>query len=276
MEVVTGVLRDVANALIALDGIRAVSLGGSRALGMDDAGSDTDLYAWYRGPLVGAGVRQQALAGLADDVVVPFDAFGPEDHWHFDGRPFEVVYVDLDDIHAQISRARSVGLDAEVCATAFLHTAYASVPITDPYDELDRLHTDLTTFPEATRAVQLLRLPVMADEFASQLRGAQSRKDWPMVVRRTGGLLDVTVSLLFALNRRYHPGEKRLLAHVASCDVRPINMADRLRAACLAAPDDRSLAEQFVSLIAEIVALDEVGSSSARPRARAQDPASSW
>ena len=58
MEVVTGVLRDVANALIALDGIRAVSLGGSRVLGMDDAGSDTDLYAWYRGPLVGAGVRQ--------------------------------------------------------------------------------------------------------------------------------------------------------------------------------------------------------------------------
>ena len=96
-----------------------------------------------------------------------------------------------------------------------------------------------------------------------------------MVVRRRAGLLDVTVSLLFALNRRYHPGEKRLLAHVASCDVRPINVADRLRAACVAAPDDPSLAEQFVSLIAETVALEGVGSSSVTPRASAQDPASS-
>jgi len=275
MEVVTGVLRDAADALIALDGIRAVSLGGSRALGMDDAASDTDLYAWYRGPLVAAELRHEALRGLTDDGVHPFDAFGPEDHWHSDRRLFEVVYVDLDDIWAQISRARGVGLDGEVCATAFLHTAYASVPIADPHAELDQLHADLTTFPEATRAVQLLRLPVMADEFASQLRGAQSRQDWPMVVRRRAGLLDVTVSLLFALNRRYHPGEKRLLAHVASCDVRPINVADRLRAACVAAPDDPSLAEQFVSLIAETVALEGVGSSSVTPRASAQDPASS-
>ncbi len=273
MADVTGVVRDVANALIGLDGIRAVSLGGSRALGMDDASSDTDLYAWYRGPLMGAAVRHQALADLADDVVVPFDAFGPEDHWRSDGRPFEVVYVDLDDIHAQISRARSVGLDGEVCATAFLHTAHASVPIADPFAELDRLHSDLASFPEATRTVQLLQLPVMAGEFASQLRGAQARQDWPMVVRRTAGLLDVTVSLLFALNRRYHPGEKRLLAHVASCEVRPPNVADRLRTACVTAPDDPSLAEQFVSLIAEIVALDEAGSSSAA-QGSAQEPAS--
>jgi|BarGraNGADG00312_1021997.scaffolds.fasta_scaffold56171_2 hypothetical protein len=276
MEVVTGVVRDVADALVALDGIRAVSLGGSRALGMDDAASDTDLYAWYRGPLVGSRLRQQALHSLADDSVHPFDAFGPEDHWHSDGRPFEVVYVDLDDIHAQITRARSDGLDGEVCATAFLHTAYASVPIADPYAELDRLHADLTTFPEATRAIQLLRLPVVANEFASQLRGAQSRQDWPMVVRRRAGLLDVTVSLLFALNRRYHPGEKRLLAHVASCDVRPIDMDDRLRTACVAAPDDPSLAEQYLSLITEIVALSDARSSSATPRGEPQDPASSW
>ena len=208
MADVTGTVRDVANALIGLAGIRAVSLGGSRALGMDDASSDTDLYAWYRGTLVGAAVRQQALADLADDVVVPFDAFGPEDHWHSDRRPFEVVYVDLDVIRAQISRARSVGLDGEVCATAFLHTAYAGVPIADPYAELDRLQTDLASFPEATRTTQLLQLP---------------------------------------------------------------NVADRLRTACLTAPNDPSLAEQFVSLIAEIVALYEAGSSSAA-QGRAQEP----
>jgi hypothetical protein len=271
MADVTGTVRDVANALIGLAGIRAVSLGGSRAVGMDDASSDTDLYAWYRGTLVGAAVRQQTLADLADDEIRSFEVFGPEDHWHVDGRLVEVVYLDLAEIERQTARARSEGLAGEVCATAFLHTAYASVLVEDPYGDLVGLQSDLATYPEATRDRQLAELPVMAGEFASQLRTAQAREDWPMVVRRRAGLLDVAVSLLFALNRRYHPGEKRLLAHVASCEVRPPNVADRLRTACLTAPNDPSLAEQFVSLIAEIVALDEAGSSSAA-QGRAQEP----
>lgn len=251
----TEVVRDVAQALVALEGIRAVSLGGSRALGMEDASSDTDLYVWYRSSLVAAELRQSALNHLADDGIHPFDSFGPEDHWTFEGKKYEVVYLDLDDIWTQIGQARTVGLDSEVCATAFLHTAYASVPIADPYADLEHLHTDLSTFPEATRMIQLNQLPLMAEEFASQLRGAQGRQDWAMVVRRRAGLLDVTVSLLFAVNRRYHPGEKRLLKHVSECNICPPDMAGRLQKACLVGPNDPNLAGYFISLISETVAL---------------------
>jgi hypothetical protein len=152
MDLLTEVDRAIASALIGLNGIRAVSIGGSRAVGMDDSASDTDLYAWQRGPLVAAALRQEELAGLADDGVTSFEVFGPEDHFHVDGRLVEVVHLDLDEIEGQVRRARTEGLGGEVCATAFLHTAYASVPIPDPYAELDRLHADLTTFPEATRA----------------------------------------------------------------------------------------------------------------------------
>ncbi len=96
----------------------------------------------------------------------------------------------------------------------------------------------------------------MADEFASQLRTAQDREDWPMVIRRRAGLLDVTVSLVFALNRRYHPGEKRLLVHVGQCERRSRTASC---SACgrraLADADDPALATRFLGLIAEIVAL---------------------
>lgn len=256
MELVTDFDRAVAAALSGLAGIRAVSLGGSRAVGLADRTSDTDLYAWYRGTLATAGLRQAALARLADDdEVMSLEVFGPEDHWHVAGELVEVVYLDLDEMEGQARRARSEGLGGEVCATAFLHTAYEGVPINDPYGELARLRADLATYPEATRTRQLAELPVMADEFASQLHKAQAREDWPMVTRRRAGLLDVTVSLMFALNRRYHPGEKRLLVHVEHCDVRPELLGQRLRAACLADPDDPALATRFIGLIAEVVAL---------------------
>lgn len=254
-DAVTDADRGVAAALVALPGVRAVSLGGSRALGLTDPRSDTDLYAWYRGSLSGAALRQAALAHCADDEVLSFDVFGPEDHWHQDGSLVEVVYLDLDEIEGLATRARTEGLSGEVCATAFLHTAYASVPIEDPYDDLARLRSELATYPEATRVRQLAELPVMAEEFASQLRTAQARQDWPMVARRRAGLLDVAVSLVFALNRRYHPGEKRLLVLVERCAVRPEGMVERLRSVCLADPDDPTLSGQFMDLIGEVVAL---------------------
>jgi predicted nucleotidyltransferase len=247
--------RAIAAALVALPGIRAVSLGGSRAVGLTDGASDTDLYAWYRGALTTADRRRAALADLADDDVRSFEVFGPEDHWHVDGRLVEVVYLDLDEIERQTARARTEGLAGEVCATAFLHTAYAGMLVDDPYGDLTRLQSDLATYPEATRDRQFAELPVMADEFASQLRTAQTREDWPMVVRRRAGLLDVTVSLVLALNRRYHPGEKRLLVHVGQCAVQPDRLVQRLSSACLADPDDRDLADRFVGLIAEVCAL---------------------
>jgi hypothetical protein len=252
---VTGADRAIAGALVSLPGIRAVSLGGSRAVDLMDRASDTDLYAWYRGGVAPPELRQATLANLADDEVRSFDVFGPEDHWHVDGQLVEVVYLDLDVIEQQSSRARTEGLSGEVCATAFLNTAYASLPVDDSYGELSRLRSELATYPEATRARQLAELPVMADEFASQLRTAQYREDWPMVARRRAALLDVTVSLVFALNRRYHPGEKRLLVHTGQCALQPDRMVPRLRSACLADPDDPALATRFIGLIAEVVAL---------------------
>lgn len=249
--------RAVASALIGLDGIAALSLGGSRAVGVDDAGSDTDLYAWFRGPLVGAGTRRRMLGPLADGAVESFDVFGPEDHFAVRGRPVEVVYLDLATIDEQVERAGLDGLAAEVCATAFLHTAYVGIPVVDPHGELARLRVALATYPEATRERQFTELPQLAAEFAAQLVKAQSRGDWPMVLRRRAGLVDVVASLVLALNRRYHPGEKRLLFHLAQCDRRPEALSGRLRQACLSRAEDPGLAPGLLDLVWETAALRE-------------------
>lgn len=102
--------RALAAALIGLPSVRAVSLGGSRALGLADATSDTDLYAWFEAPLDAPALRQAAIAGLADGgAVALFDQFGPEDKFAIDGRLVEIVYLDLADINASIEAARPSG-----------------------------------------------------------------------------------------------------------------------------------------------------------------------
>ena len=248
--------RALAAALIGLPSVRAVSLGGSRALGLADATSDTDLYAWFEAPLDASALRQAAIAGLADGgAVALFDQFGPEDKFAIDGRLVEIVYLDLADINASIEAATTVGLDGEVCATAFLHTAARGVPLADPDGALAGLRDTLQTYPEATRAAQFANLPPMAEEFGSQLRGAQRRGDVLMVARRRAALIDVVASLTFALNRRYHPGEKRLAVHLDACALRPDGLVERLQRAATLPADDPALPTAFESLIAELVAL---------------------
>lgn len=247
--------RALASALLTLPEVIAVSLGGSRALGTDDEASDTDLYAWYRGTPPPAEARGAALRPLADGVIHSSDLFGPEDHFAVAGRLTEVVHLDLDALTEQARVARTEGLGGDVCATAFLHTAFAGIVVADPSGALGRFQADLAHYPEATRERQLRDLPQLADEYASQLTKAQLRGDWPMVVRRRAALVDVLASVVFAVNRRYHPGEKRLLAHLAAAPVRPDDLTGRLETACLAPAEDLELAPLLVGLIGETVAL---------------------
>jgi hypothetical protein len=65
----------------------------------------------------------------------------------------------------------------------------------------------------------------------------------------------VFFNLLFALNRRYHPGEKRLLLHGEQCALRPRELARRWAQAALLPADDAALADQMEELVEELCEL---------------------
>ncbi|WP_246157609.1 nucleotidyltransferase domain-containing protein [Catellatospora sichuanensis] len=99
---------DLAERLLAVSGVVAVVLGGSRARGEHRPDSDTDLGLYYRGPL-----DVDALRALAVQVATAHDVYRPGDWGPWvdggawltvDGRAVDWIYRDLD-------RVRSVWAD---------------------------------------------------------------------------------------------------------------------------------------------------------------------
>src|SRR5689334_12125657 len=61
------VLRQLVTAIADLPGVAAITLGGSTAAGLNDRGSDLDVYMYYHDPLAASADREQRLRRLADE-----------------------------------------------------------------------------------------------------------------------------------------------------------------------------------------------------------------
>lgn len=244
----------LAAALLTVPGIVAVLLGGSRASGLDDAASDTDLYALRRGPLAADEVRAAALAPLADDGHVDAqDIWGPEDRLHISGRLVEVMHLDLDEI--DLDSAHNPGLDPNGYTTAFLFTLANGVIVADPAGELAEVQRRLADYPEATARRILAHAPVELAGYLDQLSKAQRRGDWASVLHRRTAWQTLWFDCLFALNRRYHPGEKRMVEHAEGLDQLPHDFGRRWRDLSMLPGTAADLMPQSQALTDDLLAL---------------------
>jgi hypothetical protein len=254
-------LDDIIAAVADLPGFAAISLGGSAALGLADENSDLDMHVYWRAPLAAPAERAARLVQVAaaDRVEVDILDWGREDHVHVGGRLVELVYVPLDELCAEVEQAYGEGLISEGYTTARLFYVANGQPLHDPSGELCAMRERLLgEYPEPTRRLLLRYHPALLRVYLGHLRLAQSRGDLLAVQHRRYTVQMVFFNLLFALNRRYHPGEKRLVIHGERCPLRPADLAARWSlAACLAA-DDLQLAQVLGSLIDDLITLIEV------------------
>lgn len=244
----------VVAALIDLPGVLAVGLAGSRATGLADEHSDTDLYALHNGAPPPRHLRAAALGPHADRGLVEHeDAWGEDDRFHRDGRLVEVMYLGLDGIDLDAFERGDVSPNGYT--TAFLFTLARMEPLADPHGHLARLRQRLATYPEATRDRLLDRLPRELPNYLDQLRKAQRRRDWTGVINRRSALQEAWFDLLFAINRHYHPGEKRLLSHLAELPLQPPDAVQRWSEAALAPGDDPGLVDLLTELTDDLLDL---------------------
>ena len=83
-----------------------------------------------------------------------------------------------------------------------------------------------------------MNLPVlggMIHSYEQQIRSAFCRRDRVSLNHRTAAWLASYFDILFAANRRYNPGEKRLLAHAQALPTTPERMAVDVEDACTGA-----------------------------------------
>jgi predicted nucleotidyltransferase len=157
---------DIAARVATVPGVVGVTLGGSRARGTHRPDSDVDLGVYYRPPLDTAalGAVARSLAGPAATVTEP-GGWGPwvdGGGWlTIDGRPVDLIYRDLDRVHASWRAAEAgrpewhfqVGHPLGVPSTWYAAELALARVLHDPTGELTALHR--RPYPAALRTPDL-------------------------------------------------------------------------------------------------------------------------
>jgi predicted nucleotidyltransferase len=247
-------------AMADLPGVAALGLGGSTASGLADEDSDLDVYVYYRQPLAPAAERAARLHPLADAGTLEVDlpTFGLEDHLRVQGMLIELVYLDLDRLSADAQQAYGQGLSSEGYTTALLYILAHSPVLHDATGEATGLRAQLQAgYPEPTRARLLREYPELLRYYLELLRVSQRRADLLYVQHLRYGLQMIFFNLLFALNRLYHPGGKRLLSHAQRCAIQPAGLAERWNDTARLSADDSALADRLEALVDDLYRLIE-------------------
>lgn len=243
-----------------MQGLVAIALGGSAGAGLADAQSDLDVYIFWRAPLAPPDERTARLRKVADpdSVRVDIHSWGLEDWLTVGGRKIELVYLSLDELQSQIEQAYGDGLDGDAWTTAFLYSAAQSQVYYDPTGELQSIRDRLlASYPEPTyQAILRRRAPLLAVA-CKDITRAQGRNDVLQAQQRLVAHQALWFNLLFALNRRYHPGEKRLLTHAERCPIRPADLTVRWTDLARRSPDDTHISALISALNADLVVLIE-------------------
>lgn len=257
---VAGDAARIAEAVGWLPGVVAVALGGSTGAGLGDAASDLDFHVYWEGPLAAPDERATGLAAIADRGSVRAGAgttsWTLEDHLAVGGRPVELIFIRWADVPAEVEAAYGAGFAEEGFTTARLYSFAHGLVLHDPARLLGAVQARLlVSYPEATRRAILLRQPARLVLCVDQLRAGQRRGDLLYVEQTRVKIQLLWFDLLFALNRRYHPGEKRLLVHAARLPLRIADGRARWERAARLPADSPALADELAALVGAVCAL---------------------
>ncbi|MBN1247122.1 MAG: DUF4037 domain-containing protein [Anaerolineae bacterium] len=252
----------VADAYAAHDEVETVALGGSLASGAVDAGSDIDLYVYLSTELPMAARAEIAWAG-ASYAEVGNTYWEPGDEWKLAGSGIhvDVMFRETAWITGEMARVLERHEASVGYTTCLWHNVLTSVPLFDRdgwFAQLQQIARQ--PYPEPLRqAIVKKNHPILretASSYRYQIAAAARRDDWVSLNHRVAALLASYFDILFAVNRRPNPGEKRLLRLAAvQCGQVPTAMADRVRSLIAAVPGDAEVVACVDALVDGLDAL---------------------
>lgn len=227
-------IHDLFAAISALPQVEAIALGGSRAGDTYDEKSDYDIYLYCTAP-VPEQTRREILGKFCSYVEYGNHFWELEDNGTLNnGVDFDILYRNLDDF------ARDVADVVESCnarngyTTCMWHNLLTCKIV---YDEAGRLAALKRRFdvpyPRELKDGIISRnrklLSGILPPYDLQIGKALGRGDLVSVNHRTSAFLESYFDILFALNEKTHPGEKRLMALCRkSCPILPEHFEENL------------------------------------------------
>jgi predicted nucleotidyltransferase len=232
-QVATLLAQEIAEQFAKLPEVQAVLLGGSQATGKADATSDIDLFI-YTNKEIPLETRAAIIKPRASYAELDNRFWETEDYWlEPDGRKIEIIYrgdwvVDhlknlLENYQAQLGYSTSIWHNVLTSVILFERDAWFTSlqnKVCVPYSD------------KLAKAIIAKNFPLLKGSMAAyprELYKAATRDDVITVHHRIEDLLKSYFDVLFALNREFHPGEKRLLAYAEKLEHQPKNMSRDIR-----------------------------------------------
>lgn len=247
----------------------ALALGGSCAKDGGDAHSDVDLYLFSDAVIPAARrveIVREALGAEAGAV-----SWGADEPWVQGGTDFvvrgrrvevwlrSVAWVEREMADALAGRVRREYV-AWTAMGFFPHVVLSDVatlrPLHDPDGTLARWQAAVAAYPEPLRDALLRHFIAEAAFWPGNphYESAVARGDVLYATAIAQQVAQALIQVVFALNRVYFPGEKRLAAALAKLPLQPRDFAARL-ASLVTTPDLRAQSDALATLVSEVKAL---------------------
>lgn len=231
-------LQEIAAAFGTIREVEAVAWCGSAAMGVADAHSDFDFYLYTNAPVPVAS-RRAVILERSRDSQLNNTFWELEDEWiDQEERRFNAMYRSCDFVLGEMD-ARLERHSANLgYTTAYCFSVANGFALHDPRQWLSAVQQRLRQpFPEPLiRSIVAKNRPVlgggMQSCYLAQMEAAIARGDLISLNHRVAVWIASYTDILFALNRRYHPGEKRLLAYMKGLPDLPENALEDVPRLC--------------------------------------------
>ncbi len=214
--------------------IEAIALGGSRSGEHYDESSDYDIYLYCSSP-ISEETRRQILTKYCIRLEISNHFWELEDNGTFqNGVDFDILYRDLDAFIQDIALVAEQYQANNAYTTCMWHNLIFSQILFDRTGKLAAAQNRFSIpYPEQLRNNILERgwklLHTSMPAYELQICKAAKRSDWVSVSHRVAAFLETYFDILFALNRKTHPGEKRLISLCQQqCPVLPEHFEENL------------------------------------------------
>lgn len=205
------IIASVAAALSGVPGVSAVAIGGSRAIGTADAGSDYDIIAFES--RLGA-INKEHLNAAVRHLAGPAVSLSPNGNLvnlTISGQKVEILVRSLDVIAAEIEAARQ-GIFKRTLhplhpigylTTIIISYVVYALPVNDPEHILRDLIRRATPYPEILRSRMIGTFRTEAEFALIHASKVRSPLDLPYLTALYAQAIACWQLMLFAVNRRY-------------------------------------------------------------------------
>lgn len=255
-------LKKLTEAFSLLPETESIALSGSRRSAINDESSDWDVYI-YSSSRIMPETREKIFASIFPRFSVNCSPFEEGDEcMDEDGRVYDIMYRSTEWTEWQIDDVYRKHNARVGYTTCFLYNIATSEVLFDRSGWLSSIIKELQgEYPEELRSNIIRKnMDVIdgngASTFLIQAELAVKRGDIVSSNHRLAAILASYFDIIFAYNRVYHPGEKKLIGYAHYCKDLPINMDEDIEKAIttLGKPDHLDALRTLVSHLHDFTA----------------------